>query len=75
MHSRVIQRMDWFVSNCPTELAWRVHGDGESLLGSLLHLCIMTDWLSIGLALLHGKNPHDIEPIISLKEFLAQIDQ
>ncbi len=74
MHSRVIQRMDWFVSNCPTELAWRVHGDGESLLESLLHLCIMMDWLSIALALLHGIDPSAIEPIISLKEFLAQID-
>ena len=75
MHPRVIQRMDWFVSNSPTELAWRVHGDGESLLECLLHLCIMMDWLSIALALLHGKDPTAIEPIISLKEFLAQIDQ
>ncbi len=75
MHSRVIHRMDWFVSNCPTELAWRIHGDGESLLESLLHLCIMMDWLSIALSLLHGKDPSAIEPIISLKEFLANIDQ
>jgi glucose/mannose-6-phosphate isomerase len=75
MHPRVIQRMDWFISNCPTELAWRLHGDGETFVESLLHLCIMMDWLSIGLALLHGKNPSAIEPIISLKEFLAQIDQ
>ena len=75
MHPRVIQRMDWFVSNCPTDLAWRIHGDGETLLECLLHLCIMTDWLSIALALLHGKNPTEIEPIISLKEYLEQINQ
>lgn len=75
MHPRVVQRMDWFVSNCPTELAWRVHGDGESLLESLLHLCIMMDWLSIALGLLHGKDPSAIEPIISLKEYLEQVNQ
>jgi len=74
MHPRVIQRMDWFVSNCPTDKAWKIHGDGETLLEALLHLCIMMDWLSIALALLHGKDPSAIEPIISLKEFLAQID-
>ncbi len=75
MHPRVSQRMDWFVSNCPTEHTWSIHGDGESLLECLMHLCIMTDWLSIALALLHGKDPSAIEPIISLKEFLSQIDQ
>jgi glucose/mannose-6-phosphate isomerase len=75
MHPRVFQRMDWFVSNCPTELAWKINGEGETLLESLLHLCIMMDWLSIALALLHGKDPSAIDPIISLKEFLAQIDQ
>lgn len=74
MHPRVVQRMDWFVSNCPTDLAWKIHGDGESLLECLLHLCIMMDWLSIALGLLHGKDPSSIEPIISLKEFLSQID-
>ena len=75
MHPRVIQRMDWFVSNCPTELAWRINGEGETLLESLLHLCIMMDWLSIALALLHGKDPSAIEPILSLKEYLSQINQ
>ena len=75
MHDRVEQRMDWFVSNCPTDLAWRIHGDGESLLECLLHLCIMMDWLSIALGLLHGKNPSAIVPIISLKQYLAQINQ
>ena len=75
MHPRVVQRMDWFVSNCPTELAWRINGEGETLLESLLHLCIMMDWLSIALALLHGKDPSAIEPILSLKEYLSQINQ
>jgi glucose/mannose-6-phosphate isomerase len=74
MHRRVHQRMDWFVANCPTPLAWKIHGEGPSLLESLLHLCIMMDWLSIALALLHGKDPSAIAPIISLKEHLSQID-
>ncbi len=75
MHSRVHQRMDWFVSNCPSENAWRVHGEGETLLEAMLHLCILMDWLSIALGLLHGKDPSAIMPIISLKQFLSQIDQ
>lgn len=75
IHSRVVQRMDWFVSNCPTELSWSIHGDGESLLECFMHLCIMTDWLSIALALLHGKDPSAIEPIQSLKDYLSQINQ
>jgi len=74
MNRRVHQRMDWFVSNCPTPLAWKIHGEGSSLLEALLHLCIMMDWLSIALALLQGKDPSAIEPIISLKEHLSQID-
>ncbi|MDP6870065.1 MAG: SIS domain-containing protein [Candidatus Poseidoniaceae archaeon] len=75
LHPRVYQRMDWFVSNCPTENAWRIHGEGDSLLGAMLHLCILMDWLSIALALLHGKDPSSISSIISLKEYLSQIDQ
>lgn len=74
MNERVVHRMDWFVANCPTDLAWRIQGEGESLLECLLHICIMMDWLSIALALLSGKDPTAIDSIISLKEFLSQID-
>ena len=55
-------------------MAWRIQGEGESLIESLLHLCIMMDWLSIALGLLHGKDPSAIETIISLKEHLSQIN-
>ena len=75
MHPRVSQRMDWFVSNCPTENAWKIHGEGNSLCEVLMHQCIMMDWLSIALALLHGKDPSSIDPIISLKDHLEQITQ
>ena len=74
MNERVTHRMDWFVANCPTDLAWKIQGEGESLLECLLHICIMMDWLSIALALLSGKDPTAIDPIISLKEYLSQID-
>ena len=52
-------------------MAWRIHGEGETLLEALLHLCIVMDWLSIALGLVHGKDPSSINPIISLKKFLA----
>ena len=74
MNERVTHRMDWFVANCPTDLAWKIQGEGENLLECLLHICIMMDWLSIALALLSGKDPTAIDPIISLKEYLSQID-
>ncbi len=73
IHPRVMKRMDWFVSNCPSQHAWKMHGDGDTLLESLLHLCIMMDWLSIALGLLHGKDPSAIEPIISLKKYLSDM--
>ena len=74
MHPRVVNRMDWFVSNCPTDMAWKIQGEGENLLECLMHICIMMDWLSIAISLLIGKDPSAIEPIISLKNYLAQID-
>lgn len=74
LHPRVEKRMDWFISNSPSEYAWKLQGEGETLLECLLHICIMMDWLSIALALLHGKNPSAIKPIISLKDFLSQSD-
>ena len=75
LHERVEKRMDWFISNSPSEYAWKLAGEGDTLLECLLHICIMMDWLSIALALLHGKNPSSIKPIISLKEFLNQASQ
>ena len=70
MHSRVLKRLEWMIAHTPSEMAWRIHGEGNSLLEALLHLCIVMDWLSIALALAHGKDPSAIDPIISLKKFL-----
>jgi len=74
MHSRVIKRLEWMIAHTPSDMAWRIHGEGESLLEALLHLCIVMDWLSIALGLIHGKDPSAIGPINSLKNFLAGQD-
>ena len=70
MHSRVLKRLEWMIAHTPGELAWKIHGEGNTLLEAMLHLCIVMDWLSIALALAHGKDPSAIEPIISLKKYL-----
>ena len=71
MHSRVKRRLEWMIAHTPSDLAWKINGEGSTLLESLLHLCIVMDWISICLALLHGKDPSSIDPIRSLKKFLA----
>ena len=58
-------------AHTPSDLAWKINGEGNTLLESLLHLCIVMDWISICLALLHGKDPSSIDPIRSLKKFLT----
>lgn len=73
MHPRVQQRLNWMVAHSPTELAWNLVGEGESLLEALLYHCIIMDWLSITLALLHGKDPEAIAPIVSLKNHLQSV--
>lgn len=73
MHHRVQQRLDWFIAHSPTEFAWKIQGEGESLFEALLYHCIVMDWLSIALSLLHGKDPSVIVPIDSLKKFLQSV--
>jgi len=71
MHQRVRRRIDWMVEHTPTDYAWKIHGEGTSLLEALLHHCIVMDWLTIALAFLHGKDPAAIRPIQALKGYLA----
>ena len=73
MHPRVKQRLDWMVAHAPTETAWNLTGEGESLLECLLYHCLVMDWLSTALALLHGKDPAAIAPIIALKAHLNSV--
>lgn len=73
MHPRVKQRLDWMVAHASTETAWNLVGEGESLLECLLYHCLVMDWLSITLALLHGKDPAAIAPINALKAHLSSV--
>ncbi len=70
LHQRVRSRIDWMIEHTPTDYAWKIHGEGSSLLEALLHHCIVMDWLTIALGFLHGKDPAAIRPIRSLKAFL-----
>jgi len=47
--------------------------EGESLLERLLYAAHVTDWVSIGLALLTGEDPSDMPSIESLKTHLTSI--
>ena len=73
MHHRIVQRFEWFSKHLSTEWAWKLNCEGRTLLEAILYSCVTMDWLSCALALLHGKNPTAIGPIIGLKEYLASI--
>ena len=73
MHRQVSKRMDWMIAHAATDYAWKIAGEGNTLLESLLHLCILMDWISIALALLKGKDPVTIGPILALKEHLESV--
>lgn len=73
VNERVAQRMNWFVEHLETEWAWKIKCEGSSLLEAMLYCCISMDWLSCGLALLHGKDPTAIGPIVALKEYLSSV--
>ena len=74
MEKRTLQRFDWFSNHLETEHAWRLICEGRTLLEAILHSCIIMDWLSCALALLHGKDPSSITPIQSLKDHLASVE-
>ena len=73
MHRQVSKRMDWMVAHATTDFAWKIAGEGNTLLESMLHLCILMDWISIALAFLHGKDPATIGPITALKAHLESV--
>ena len=71
IHSRNEVRMKWFTHHIKSHSAWKVRAEGESLLECLLHVCILMDWTSCALSLLHGKDPSSIPSIKSLKRHLS----
>jgi glucose/mannose-6-phosphate isomerase len=74
MHNRVQRRMDWMIAHAATDYAWKIEGEGATLLESMLHLCILTDWISLALSFLHGKDPASIGPISALKDHLNSVE-
>ena len=72
IHERNDMRLDWFLDNITVEPTWGLLCEGESHLEALLYAVILMDWLSCAVALLRGKDPTAIGPIVGLKEYLSQ---
>ena len=72
VHDRNDMRIDWFLDNITVEPTWGLLCEGESHLEALLYAVILMDWLSCAVALLRGKDPTAIGPIVGLKEHLSQ---
>ena len=73
LHPRAQARIDWILDEIETTPSWRIECEGESLLERLLYAAHVTDWVSIGLAVLTEKDPSDMPAIESLKAHLATI--
>ena len=71
-HDRNDARLDWFLDNIAVEPTWGLLCEGDSHLEALLYSVILMDWLSCAVALLRGKDPTAIGPIVGLKEHLSQ---
>ena len=72
IHERNDLRLDWFLDNISVEPTWGLLCEGESHLEALLYAAILMDWLSCAVALLRGKDPTAIGPIVGLKDHLSQ---
>jgi glucose/mannose-6-phosphate isomerase len=71
-HERNDLRVDWFLENITVEPTWGLLCEGDSHLEALLYAVILMDWLSCAVALLRGKDPTAIGPIVGLKDHLSQ---
>ena len=72
IHERNDMRLDWFLDNITVEPTWGLLCEGDSHLEALLYAVILMDWLSCAVALLRGKDPTAIGPIVGLKDHLSQ---
>ena len=73
LHPRTSARMDWMLKEIESYPSWVIECEGESLLERLLYAAHITDWVSIGLAVLTGEDPSEMPAIESLKAHLASI--
>ena len=70
LHPRTASRIEWMLDEIEAKPTWVIECEGESLLECLLYAAHITDWVSIGLALLTGEDPSDMPAIESLKSHL-----
>jgi glucose/mannose-6-phosphate isomerase len=73
LHPRTSARTEWMLEEIESSPTWVIECEGESLLERLLYAAHVTDWVSIGLALLTGEDPSEMPAIESLKAHLASI--
>ncbi len=73
LHPRTNARMEWMIQQIEKNPSWVIECEGESLLERLLYAAHVTDWVSIGLAVLTGEDPSEMPAIESLKEHLSSI--
>ena len=73
INPRTSARIEWMLKEIEASPAWVIECEGESLLESLLYAAHITDWVSIGLAVLNEEDPSDMPAIESLKSHLSSI--
>ena len=73
LHPRTNARIEWMLEEIESSPSWVIDCEGESLLERLLYAAHVTDWVSIGLAVLTGEDPSEMPAIESLKAHLASI--
>ena len=73
IHPRTNSRIEWMLEEIEAKPTWVIDCEGESLLERLLYAAHVTDWVSIGLALLTGEDPSDMPAIESLKSHLSPL--
>jgi glucose/mannose-6-phosphate isomerase len=73
LHPRTNSRIEWMLDQVEAIPTWVIECEGESLLERLLYAAHVSDWISIGLAVLTGEDPSDMPAIESLKSHLASI--
>jgi len=73
LHPRTSARIEWLLEEIESFPSWVIECEGESLLERLLYAAHVTDWVSIGLAVLTGEDPSEMPAIESLKAHLTSI--
>ena len=73
LHPRTNARIEWMLEEIEANPTWVIDCEGSTLLERLLYAAHVTDWVSIGLAILTEEDPSDMPAIESLKSHLSTI--